>query len=949
MRQLRLTTLFFLIISALAHSGTSSPLAVAANPGNGMITVLTEKSRLLYFDYYDWGPDWSGVHRNNSTSEADDQINFTYENRLARTDAEFTVEGFWKAIDSNQLQFEATLTPKQSSELIQAQFSLQSGEALDGGKALIHNSDGQFREVSLPFSRGLLGDDVVSIEFFLNNESVATLSFNQPTYISADRNEARIAIARDQIYEGQSESLDMTLTLSQPFQFYPGPESAPDSQAGWYPFEQNVVISSDSPLSMANWLDSPAGKYGRIVADGDRLLRNNNEIKLWGTNLSFNACAPNKDLADKRAAFYAAMGINSVRCHKYAQGPGWRGITSDRSAVIFDPEELDKFDYFISALKNHGIYTKLSPVFIINPGPDDIATIPYLNEFAKNSNGWYDPKHGSIYFSPELQSLLIEQFTNLLTHRNPYTGLTYAEDPAIVYVELYNEDSIFFHGTARALARSSTLRANAGNLFSQWLKNKYQTESAWIEAWGDKAINSSILRNQKIPTDENWSADRIYPIGNPWFFDPENISTSQSPFKQRLYDTMEFLHKQQNDVYDRLELSVRETGYTGEIISSNWVAGRQMSHFYNLYSDSRIGTIDRHNYFGGASGPYHSNSSMLSKPGSGILSSGLHQVADKPFMLSEWIHTSPNEWAVEGVSIIGAYGMGLQGWDASYAFQNRDTGSFSPALRDSWDVTAPNFIGLFPAVSRQVLRGDIHQSGISHTMNVHLPSFQEGKVGFELREITSGDIKSTTIDAFPSEGLGIVRSQIKFTDVFEETTLFNPENHRVSNGYSSSTDELIWIPGDSEQSGFITIDTAATQAVIGFAENKLQTLSTSQIELKSNFGAVYLTAESQSGTLDSDNILITAISRARNAGASIIKDRFILSAGTRSRHQPTGPVLLEPVIAEINFSHSNIEVYALDHSGVVTETMIPVGEDGSFTINTGLYKTPYYWIKKLNH
>ncbi|WP_417585044.1 hypothetical protein [Nitrincola sp.] len=944
MRKLGFTSLLFLIIPILGYSDNSSPLAVAADPSNGMITVLTKESRLLYFGYYDWGPDWSGVHRTNSVSETNEQVSFTYENRLARTNAEFTVEGFWKALNSNQLHFEATLTPKQSSVLIQAQFSLTSGEVLNGEKALIHNADGQFREVSLPFSRGLLGEDVVSIEFFKKDQSVAVLDFNLPVYISADRSEARIAIAREQIIADQPELLEMILTLTESFEFYPGPDSAPDSQLGWYPFSQDVVISTDSPLSMASWLDGPAGKYGRITANDDKLLRNNKEFKLWGINLSFNACAPNNSLADKRAAFYAAMGINSVRCHKYAQGPGWRGITSDESAAIFNPEELDKFDYFISVLKTHGIYTKLSPVFIISPGPDDIATIPYLNEFEQIRNDWYDPKHGSIYFSPELQTLLIEQFINLLTHRNPYTGLTYAEDPAIAYVELYNEDSIFFHGTPRALARSSTLRANAGNLFAQWLRDKYETEAAWRSAWGERAVNPGILSNQNIPTDEDWSARRIYPIGNPWFYDPNNISTSQSRYKQRLYDTMEFLYQQQNQVYDRLESSIRETGYTGEIISSNWIAGRQMSHFYNLHSDALIGTIDRHNYFGGGRGAYNANASMLAIPGSGILSSGIHQVNNRPFMLSEWIHVSPNEWAAEGIALIGAYGMGLQGWDASYPFQNSDIGSFSSSLRARWDVTAPNFIGLFPAVSRQVLRNDITQSTITQELNIHIPSLSQGTVGFELYENSSGDIKSSTTNVFPAKALAVARSQVHFTDEPEETINFALTPHLIDDTLISSTGELHWTPGNSTQSGFFTIDTPATQAVIGFTQQEPQQLTDALIEIKSRFGAVYLTAQSEDGTLAEDGILVTAIARSRNEGARIINDQFTLSAGTRSGHHPTGPVLMEPVVAKISLNKPNITVYKLDHSGKITGDVILVDELGMFEIDTGRDMTPYYWI-----
>ena len=31
----------------------------------------------------------------------------------------------------------------------------------------------------------------------------------------------------------------------------------------------------------------------------------------------------------------------------------------------------------------------------------------------------------------------------LLTHKNPYTGLRYVEDPALAIVETHNEDCIF--------------------------------------------------------------------------------------------------------------------------------------------------------------------------------------------------------------------------------------------------------------------------------------------------------------------------------------------------------------------------------------------------------------------------------------------------------------------------------------------------------------------------
>ena len=53
---------------------------------------------------------------------------------------------------------------------------------------------------------------------------------------------------------------------------------------------------------------------------------------------------------------------------------------------------------------------------------------------------------------------------------------------------------------------------------------------------------------------------------------------------------------------------------------------------------------------------------QVDNPGSGILSSGLLQVKNRPLSISEWTTQCPNEWLVESPAIFAAYGMGLQGW-----------------------------------------------------------------------------------------------------------------------------------------------------------------------------------------------------------------------------------------------------------------------------------------------
>ena len=41
-----------------------------------------------------------------------------------------------------------------------------------------------------------------------------------------------------------------------------------------------------------------------------------------------------------------------------------------------------------------------------------------------------------INFAEDVQDLMIEMIVNLLKHKNPHTGLVYAQDPALAFIEL---------------------------------------------------------------------------------------------------------------------------------------------------------------------------------------------------------------------------------------------------------------------------------------------------------------------------------------------------------------------------------------------------------------------------------------------------------------------------------------------------------------------------------
>lgn len=937
------------VVEALILGGRVASAAewlAGVNPANASLAVVAEGEPILEIDYYDWGEGWSGVRRSTRVEEKGRaEAAFVMENVLERGNAPFRIEGSWKQTAPDTIEFSGRLTPERSAPLVMAQFALTPGRSLRPAGAEVTRASGAVQQVPVPFPIGSLGDDVRSMTFKDREGRPIVLRFDPPAKIPT-HDAARIALVTDRMEAGKTYPLNFTLKLPQPVQFFPGPASVPSCTEGWYEFTGKSPIPAESEWALTSWLEAPAGKHGRIRAEGDQLIYNRKPIQLWGLNVSFAHCAPERNLAERRADFYAALGINSVRLHKYAEGPGWAGIMSPESNVEYDPEKLDRMDYFVAALKQRGIYTKLSPVFMMKLGPGDRERIPYMEELGEMRGNRLDPRHGSIYVSEELQDLLIEQVVKLLKHTNPHTGLTYAEDPAIAFLEIFNEDSALFGGINGVLSRSPTLRKRTGERFADWLKAKYGTEEAFLEAWGPDALNHDALANQRVPQDESWAERRIYPVGNPWFFDPDNLNTSQKPIERRLLDTMRFLYELQNEFYAKAAKAYRQAGYQGELIASNWVAGRAMSHLYNLHSDYLIGTIDRHNYFGESRRFAFNNQSMLANPGGGMFSASLNQVDGRPFMLSEWIHVERNENGVEGPAIIGAYGMGLQGWDVSYPFQNSDEGTWSRGIfREAWDVTAPNFMGIFPAVSRQVLRGDVKPAVSTHFRNVHIPSLDEQKVGFDDKVTQAWDVKTFDTEVFPSAALAASRGLVRFTDEFQPTEAFDLSPHLQDGAVHADTGQLVWRPGENSRDGHFTIDTPGTQAVVGFAKGQTADLTDLTITPQSDYGAIYFSAQAPDGTLRTDRgVVVAAIARARNRDAVIAGDALMFSKGAGEGGRPDGPVVMEPVKARVQLKRSGTPtVHILDHNGVRTGRTVPV-QNGAFELDTGRDQTPYYLI-----
>jgi len=167
----------------------------------------------------------------------------------------------------------------------------------------------------------------------------------------------------------------------------------------------------------------------RWAATGD-------EVALFGVNYtapfaySYRAIGSlgidRKQAIDADVAHFARLGLDAYRIHV------WDREVSDREGNLVENEHLDLLDYLLARLAERGIRVILTPIAWWGTGyperdpPSDGLSSEFRSkgDMTTREDGWPAQEH------------YLRQF---VTHRNPYTGTTYAEDPNLIAVEVFNE------------------------------------------------------------------------------------------------------------------------------------------------------------------------------------------------------------------------------------------------------------------------------------------------------------------------------------------------------------------------------------------------------------------------------------------------------------------------------------------------------------------------------
>ncbi len=260
------------------------------------------------------------------------------------------------------------------------------------------------------------------------------------------------------------------------------PAEAPDR---FFDFVIPWDDAAATAVSLRGLSAAPAGGQGFVSATPEGHLRvSSGRIRFWGVNLAFGANFPDKDAAPAIAARIAKYGVNLVRFHhmdnRAAPDGLWKTINPDRE---LDPEQLDKLDFFIAELKKNGVYADLN-LLVSRPfrrGSDLPADIEKVTDWKRRATlGFFDD---------QLLSLQKTLARDLLTHRNPYTGRRYTDEPAVAFIEINNENGLahsFLSGELDDLPAfyAAELRAR----WNAWLAGRYRDQAALERAWRARLV-----------------------------------------------------------------------------------------------------------------------------------------------------------------------------------------------------------------------------------------------------------------------------------------------------------------------------------------------------------------------------------------------------------------------------------------------------------------------------
>jgi hypothetical protein len=678
----------------------------------------------------------------------------------------------------------------------------------------------------------------------------------------------------------------------------------------------------DALLDLRSLNEDIAGQSGFVRTDGEgNFVRGDGQpLRFWAVGSSAGMQRPwaprplwsevkTAPSLECHARFLAKHGVNLARMH-VSLNPN----TKKNPGAQLDELSTDTRDYiweFVAAMKKAGIYSMLTPY--------------WANAFKPTPSMGFgtDDAHGLLFFDPKLKAAYKTWMRELLTTKNPHTGIPLAEDASLAVIQIQNEDATHFW-TISHLKEQPMAMLN--EQFKAWAIKKHGSAEAVAKAW---------------------SSDKPIALAN--IFELTKDATSP-----KLDDQTEFWSRLMFDFHrDIVEFLRKDCGCKQLISAGNWHTAdtlRLNDPLRWTYTATDIQGVNR--YFPGAhggddmaawavkSGQTYNSRSFVTNPFDWPLQ--LKLPVKQPFVITESSWTFPSQTASEAPFLVASY-QGLTGFDALcwFVFESEQwiaphsANGFVKDTQTKFIAAYPDCLGQFPAAAIIARNGYVKQG---------VPAVREARPLNDLWQRSkpliaeAGDYSSGKADprAFfvgPVEvEYGVDASKTTITDISKQldadTIRSNTNEHELNS-----------------KEGWFTLNTPCAQGVAAFFKNRRDfDLPDVKIHSDNDYGTCVLVSMDGKPLSESKKVLIQVGTTTRPAGWQ--DSEISAEAATGKKGKPIkakdlrridnvghAPWMVERGKFTVTLKRSDLKkATALDANGYATETLSPMINAGSMTL-----------------
>jgi len=667
---------------------------------------------------------------------------------------------------------------------------------------------------------------------------------------------------------------------------------------------------------------------GIKVKNGVLIDENGKKVRLWGAAIRFTKKLLFSPVKTRKQLILTMknLGFNDIR---------FNGLDFNDPGIYrewektgkFNPKKMKSICEMIEYARSLGMSYTLS----INHVTGKFKSSASLS---KNKYSIENKQFKQIQlFDTKILAQTKKWFLDLLTIKHPSCSFSFSNDPNLYYINIVNEDSLFY-GLSEQFRFLTHSNMNAlENLFYSYIVSTYGGIDKVLSNWKSIGANdidiSSIKSRKQIPLcvkKNKWS--------NGW-----------------CNATIKFLLYLERKYFVTLKKAILSTGYKGIITTTNNWYG-----YFNLMINSEIGdALNMHVYFDhimakkifGKRYETISNYSFIKNPfdyngfrRNHILRLFSASVVEKPMIISEWNHVKFSDYTYEGPILLTAIAL-LQDIQSLnlHTFVSRD--NFS----EGYESVALSVLGnpilyaLLPSLSYAFLNSNIENSSqIEFNEDISISNW---------KYIFDVGVNPVNINKYVPIQQGFKNKIRKslfngFSRGFKKRYLIAAD-HKI---IKSVPDVLFW---DRRTSGneFILVRTPVFMALLGIPSTDIYV--DARLKVKAyDHGAITFCPLDGKQLSESKKILITTVSMAKNMGQKFLNIKYGKQNLRVLLDKGKPPQLLKKNIFDLTVyktSSANISVYPLlDGKSSITINPTTTSKN-SIHFNLGNFPTPWYVIE----